>query len=202
MLGGTTYGLFVLLPEKDEAYLRAWTGRTQNASWPAWRGHITLINTFTLLSTLEQLRTVLREVGREVEPFEVNLDRVVQRPNLVREGLETVMLVGHRYPDETPLSALQEKLVGAVKQLKKDGTAARKVSQRPYHPHISLTLGLPDREARALAGAAEQDELAVRFCVTGFHLIGFGAGYSVADTYAIALGEGADETASSPLNRT
>ena len=189
MPGGTTYGLFILLPEEDEVYLRAWAGRTQNASWPAWRGHITLINTFTLLSTLEQLQTVLQEVAHRVDPFEVDLDRVVQRPNLVREGLETVMLVGHRYPDETPLSALQEKLVAALKQLKKDGAAARKVAQRPYHPHVSLTLGLPAGEARALAEAAEQDALTVRFRVTEFYLIGFEAGHTVAATYPFSLGK-------------
>ena len=190
MSEGTTYGLFILLPENDEVRLRAWAERTRNASWPPWRGHITLINTFTLLSTLEQLQEVLQKVGREVEPFKVNLDQVIQRPNLVKEGLETVMLVGHRYPDmETPLYALQEKLVATLEQLKKDGRAARKVSQRPYRPHISLTLGLPDREARALAETAEQDVLAVRFCVTEFCLLGFGARNSVTDTYTVPLGE-------------
>lgn len=185
---GTTYGLFILLPENDEVRLRAWAERTRNASWPAWRGHITLINTFTLLSTLEQFQEVLQKVGREVEPFKVNLDRVIQRPNLVREGLETVMLVGHRYPDTaTPLYTLQEKLVNTVKQLKKDGKTARQVSQRPYRPHVSLTLGLPDREARALTETAEQDGLAVRFRVTEFCLVGFGAGQSVADIYTVTL---------------
>ena len=194
MSGGTTYGLFVLLPETDEVRLRAWAERTRDASWPAWRGHITLINTFTLLTSLEELQTVLQGVGREVAPFEVSLDRVVQRPNLVREALETVMLVGHRYPDETPLSALQEKLVDALEQLKKDGTTARKVSQRPYHPHISLTLGLPDLEAQVLVTQAEQDDLAVHFRVTEFHLIGFGAGNSIDSTHTILLGEAAEPT--------
>ena len=169
------YGLFILLPLRLDRQLETWTRATPGATWPEWRGHITLLNSFTPKVSRKKLLASLLEVCQTNASFDINLDRVSRQRHLVRENLETVMLVESQPDTSAGLYELRSTLLANLRRIKEDGDITRKVAARPYLPHLSLTMGLPQEDARALAKSARDAELSAQFQVDRVHLVSFEA---------------------------
>jgi 2'-5' RNA ligase len=170
------YGLFIYLPESVETRLEAWTADAPGASWPPWRGHITLLNGFELRPEISEMQLVdaLRPVTIRYEPFEVTLDKVILRPHLLEPNLQLVMLAEQRRPvKETRLYALREKLRASILHLITETAYTRTISRIPFHPHITLTRGLTPTAARALLNHARIAPIMAHFTVTQVTLVGF-----------------------------
>jgi 2'-5' RNA ligase len=173
-----TYGLFIYLPETVDAKLEAWTTETPGASWPPWRGHITLINGFRLRPEVSEMQLVdaLKPLLATLEPFEVTLAKVIARPHLLEPELQIVMLVEQERPvKETRLFKLRQSLYERIAPLIEETEPLRIIRRMPFHPHITLTLGLAPTAARALLEHAKSAPIDATFAVTQVTLVGFNA---------------------------
>ena len=189
-----TYGLFVYLPEAVDDSLHTWTEQTSGATWPNWRGHITLLNAFRIKDSEIALVDALRHVCSQVEPFEMQLNKVVLRQHLVNTDLQTVMLVEQERPiKETRVFVFRRALLDAIADLIVTGDVTDAVNRRPFHPHISLTIGLPPTEARVLFDAAKRSELSASFQVSQITLVGFDAAHQVVLRSGVVLGQALDD---------
>jgi hypothetical protein len=157
------YCVEILLPDDLEARMSRWSQVTPGATWPAWGGHITLLSRFSLLAGIEAIRGQMRAACSEFAPFALKLDRVITEKHW-RRPEQAVLLVG----DETalvtdPIMRLRSALSEALAPWKRD--LRPEISQQPFAPHLSLTIGLPQPEAEQLALAAAQQHLAIEFIV-------------------------------------
>lgn len=171
-----TYGLFIYLPETVDAKLEAWTTATPGASWPPWRGHITLINGFRLRPEVSETQLVdtLRPLLATVAPFEVTLNKVIARPHLLEPELQIVMLAEQERPiRETRLFKLRHSLYERIGPLIEETQELRTIRRTPFHPHITLTLGLAPAAARVLLERAKAAPIDATFTVTQVTLVGF-----------------------------
>lgn len=83
-------------------------------------------------------------------------------------------MLAESQPDtDRPLYTLRMALLAELRRIKKDGDITRKVAQRPFLPHLSLTIGLIKEEAQALAKRAKDAQLSVNFRVDRIHLVSF-----------------------------
>jgi len=83
------------------------------------------------------------------------------------------MLVESEPDTSAGLYTVRSQLRDKLRRIKEDGDITRKVAARPFLPHLSLTMGLPQEEARALAQSAKDAQLSVQFRVDRVHLVSF-----------------------------
>jgi len=114
---------------------------------------------------------VLKDVCSRFPPFMLQLDRVIAAANWQRPHLQSLFLIPSdaRHPGYRTVMRLQEALVKALEPHKRDQRP--EVSRHPFQPHITLTLGLPERDAADLLRAAINARLAVEFRVDKIWLL-------------------------------
>lgn len=169
----TDFSLQILLPQAVEARLRQWVDEAPGATWPAWGGHITLINRFAPLCAIKVIRREISDVVKAFSPFTLRLAKVVRSDHWQRPDLQTVLLTSESTSDAgfRTLLRLHGALRAALDPLKTDLAPA--VSQRPFAPHISLTWGISTAAAIHLAELAMQAGLVAEFRVQRLHLLEF-----------------------------
>jgi len=169
--GGEGYAVQILLPEALQMQFREWVALTPGATWPAWGGHVTLVPRFVPVDGIEVVHRVLKDVCSRFPPFVLKLDRVIAAANWRRPHLQSLFLIPSdtRHPGYRTVMRLQEALVKALEPHKRDQHP--EVSKHPFQPHITLTLGLSEREAADLLRAAINARLAVEFHVDEIWLL-------------------------------
>lgn len=169
----TEYSVEILLPEEIDRRLRRWAEKVPGATWPAWGGHVTLLNRFIPLQGLDVICDRIERVTRRFAPFEIDLQRIVCDRHVLRPQLMTVLVAID--PDSESnwptLVRLENALWSAVAPLVKDATP--ELRRRPFLPHLTLTRGTGRAAAQRLAQAAREAKLEVQFQVDTLWLVRF-----------------------------
>jgi len=166
---GRLYGLTILLPEEVEQRLRNWVAHTPGATWPEWRGHITVVPAFVALDSPDAIEAAVARVCQAYAPFRLTLNRIRRTQHLIRPHLQTVLLVEPARTAPGPLHRLRADLAAILAPVKEDVHPV--YSNHPFLPHVSLTWGLPELEASRLARAARAARLEVSLTVDQLWLV-------------------------------
>lgn len=167
----SSYSVHVLLPPAIDQRMRQWCAGSAGCDWPQWGGHITLIPSFGLAVPVVRLVSALERSVQARREFGLTLDTVGCERHLTKPGLYLVYLSGANPSVNWEMTSLQASVAAALEGMKVDITPA--VSRHPFVPHLSLTLGLPEPEARLLKARVERDGLKVEFRVRKLTLVEF-----------------------------
>jgi 2'-5' RNA ligase len=156
MEGTRGYALAIMLdPSLDEA-LRRWTERQEGATWDETGGHVTVAR-LTCTAPEAEVEAALRSLCRDLRPLELRLERPVVAPYWGKPGLWIVMLVAAGPPEARPLTELRDSLVAGLAAV---GLSLLEEGQ--FVPHLTLTTGVAEDEAKVLAAAAEGLNLVIQ----------------------------------------
>lgn len=170
--GAIQYSVQILLPLEIEERLRRWAEGTPGATWPRWGGHVTILGLFEPLTPPREIVREIADICEAFNPFPLRLSKVEAMPHWRRHPLHTVLLKGDRGSEGyQTILRLHNTLSVALATLKRD--LFPEVSQRPYEPHVTLTWGVSEAEARRLAEIAETANLAVELLVDEIWLVAF-----------------------------
>ena len=169
------YSLQILLPASVEEAFRQWSVQV-NTTWPQWGGHITLLSRFKSRQPDMNLQPILtpfiQEICRRYEPFFLRFETIKIDEHFVRQGLQTVLLVGE--PESSSVETLSDIQRDLVKKLTPHiQFCYPQVALQTFIPHLSLTLGLPVQEADQLAEQARLSDLNLNFRVETLSLLTF-----------------------------
>jgi len=157
--------LQILLPVALQRLLSSWTGETPGASWPPSGGHVTLLPRFRTLLPLEAVSDYVVAACRQHKPFLLRLNVPLVVPDRTRQDYFAVFLAAGEGGESglAAATALHHGLAAALGPYRED--LLPEVSERPYLPHVTLALGLSEREARRVVRACVAAGLAVEFTV-------------------------------------
>jgi 2'-5' RNA ligase len=168
--GNVAYALEILLPEELETQFQQWALATPGATWPAWGGHVTLMNRFAPRSGIEHIRSRVATICACFAPFSLCLNRVITEGHWRRPAQHAVLLVSETRPAASePIMRLHSALARSLARCRRD--LQPEVTSRPFAPHISLTFGLPRREALQLVRVAREAKLVAEFTVQAIWLL-------------------------------
>jgi len=181
----------ILLPAALQRRLERWAGETPGTSWPSSGGHVTLLPRFRTLLPLKAVSDYIAAVCRKHEPFTLRLNVPLAVADRTRQDYFAVFLAAGEDAESgrAAATALRDDLAAALGQYRED--LLPEVSERPYLPHITLALGLSEREASRIVRICMTAGLAAEFAVETVTLTARPAGGGEASTeqVAIALGE-------------
>jgi hypothetical protein len=155
----STYGLAVMLPEREEEALRQWTRHTPGSSYDTLGSHISLL-TFHADVTPSELSFCLRRTTSSFAPFAISLCHVKEERYWGMPDRQIVMLT----PDDSSmnmLSGIRQRLLSTL-SAELPGFHQEDIPG-PFLPHLTLTTGLDQPSASTLAQHAA--ELRIDFLV-------------------------------------
>lgn len=172
--GGTLYySVSILLPDGVNREFRRWTKNAPGASWPSWGGHITLLPPFRTELPAEKVYQRVSTICATHSPINLCLDRIVHEQDWTRPSFRGVFIKMDRevinHSGARRLGKLRTDLKLALMSQAEDPA----LEQRAFDPHITLALGLSEREAQDIVEAARADKLSIRFVVRQIWLLGF-----------------------------
>jgi 2'-5' RNA ligase len=161
----------ILLPEAIDRRFRRRVQTLPGASWPAWGGHITLVPSFVpICPPPEVFERVAQAVG-EFIAFRVRLAEAVADEDVTRPDFHAVFIQvdDPDSEDHQTLVRLQGAIDAALAPVR-DATHPE-LDAVPFTPHLTLALGVGDREAAALVRALRREPLAAEFMVDAVWLV-------------------------------
>jgi 2'-5' RNA ligase len=154
-----------MLPAPVERRFEKWAEKMPGASWPTWGGHVTLVPSFVAECSLEEVLARVRYAVRDCEPFRVRFAGPVAEQDWTRPRYHAVLL---KLDDDNPgehetLAQLRRKLLDALAPVR---TPLRpELEEQEFVPHVTLALGVGEREANRLVNAIRADPLEAEFDV-------------------------------------
>jgi len=190
-----TFSALILLPDALQKQFERWTDATAGASWPAFGGHVTLLPSFRAELAPEAVAERVAAVCRVHEPFTLQLTKPLAVADRTRQDYFAVFLAAEEDADSgyTEAAALRYDLDQALAPVKHD--LLPELASRPFLPHITLALGVSEREAGRVVRAGIESGLIAEFAVEGVTL--FAAGDTddagVPQQIVVSLGAAAEE---------
>lgn len=165
-----TFSALILLPDALQKQFERWTDATAGASWPAFGGHVTLLPSFRAELAPEAVAERVAAVCRVHEPFTLQLTKPLAVADRTRQDYFAVFLAAEEDADSgyAKIAALRDDLDQALAPVKHD--LQPEVLSRPFLPHITLALGVSEREAGHVVCACVESGLTAEFAVEGVTL--------------------------------
>jgi len=165
-----TYSVLILLPDALQKQFERWTDETAGASWPAFGGHVTLLPSFRSELPAEAVEERVAAVCGAHEPFTLQLVKPLAVADRTRQDYFAVFLAAEEDADSgyAKIAALRDDLDQALAPVKHD--LQPEVLSRPFLPHITLALGVSEREAGHVVRACVESGLTAEFAVEGVTL--------------------------------
>ncbi len=159
------YSVLIMLPDALQKQFERWTDETEGASWPAYGGHVTLLPSFRSELMPETVAERVAAVCRAHDPFSLQLTKPLAVADRTRQDYYAVFLAAEEdvATGYATAAALREDLDQALAPVKRD--LLPEVSSRPFLPHITLALGLSEREAGRVVRACVESGLTAEFAV-------------------------------------
>ena len=159
------FSVMILLPEALQREFERWTDQTEGTSWPVNGGHVTLLPPFQTALTPDAVVERVTAVCRAKDPFVLRLTMPMAVPDRTRQDYFAVFLAVAEGAEtgRAEASALHDDLDRALASYKHD--LLPEVSSRPFLPHVTLALGLSEREAGRVVRACAESSLAAEFSV-------------------------------------
>lgn len=154
------YSLQIRVPDEVDALLHGWCRQSPGATWPEWGGHITLLPIFRPMQPLPALEEAIRLAVLKYGPFRVRLSDVWCRPHLVKPDSCIVFITTHDH-EPADMWDMQADLAAAVGPMVRPEWDL--LWGMSFRPHISLTTGLPRKQAEDLLRKAGRDGIDVSF---------------------------------------
>jgi 2'-5' RNA ligase len=167
----TSYSLHILFPDSVEQQLSRWAEAATGASWPDWRGHITLLPWFATSSSEATLVERIEEACTSLAPFELSLNQLQAAPDNTRENYWLVMLTveDDSAQDLAPLETLRRRLTETLEPHWRILFPKRATVDLP--PHITLALSLGRQEAERLVAEHRAQVPVISLDIENVHLV-------------------------------
>lgn len=182
--------VLILLPAALQRRLQQWTGETPGASWPPSGGHVTLLSRFRTDLPFKAVSDHVAAACRNHAPFVLCLNVPLAVPDRTRQDYFAVFLAAGEGAESglAAATALRSDVAAPLEPYRQD--LLPEVSERPYLPHVTLALGLSEREARRVVRACIAAGLVAEFTVEAVTLTARPADAveSSADQAVISLG--------------
>ncbi len=165
------YSVQILLPAALQRQFERWTDETEGASWPAQGGHVTLLPPFHTALTREDVLENVADVCRRTKTFTLCLDVPKAVLDLTRPDYFAVFLSAAEEWETgfAEAATLRSALADYVAAQRND--VLPELSAAPFLPHITLALGVSEREARRVARACVMSALEAKFVVEAVTLL-------------------------------
>ncbi len=148
------FSVQILLPAALQRQFERWTDETEGASWPAHGGHVTLLPLFHTALTREDVLGHVAAVCRRTKTFTLCLDVPKAVPDITRPDYFAVFLAAAEEWETGFAEAVTLRAALAHTLAAQRNDLLPEVSARPFLPHITLALGVSEREARRIAAPA------------------------------------------------
>lgn len=163
--------IHILLPEAVDRRFRRRVRTLPGASWPSWGGHITLVPSFVPIGPAPEVFERVAQAVGEYAAFRVRLAEAVSDEDVTRPHFHAVFirLDDPDSEDHQTLARLQKAISDALAPMR-DATKPE-LDAVPFTPHLTLALGVGDREAAALVRALRKEPLEAEFLVDAVWLV-------------------------------